>query len=292
MNQLQYQPYPDIQPLPQRNSYNTRDTFTQLLTLVAFVLYSYFLFQNYAKGGNMAWLIVPSIFLIIMLGINLKTSFSPMNISLTVAILLVSISLFLSAQKIRQKHNTNKEAVYQSEIKYLVSIMMFGITALFTVSPIGDWIAGGTDKALYSRNFVFMYAMISYGIYTMYDTIRNYNLFDLQSTLFGKVKQTDSTQFGIVLAVCLWMIYSLLVFEGIQFIGSSGQFDSRHYITIALLTLLWLVFTFSYSQKVNQDCSQWKSEEAKQDSQEIYLNVITTTVILLILSVVDRYIRL
>ena len=52
MNQLQYPPYPDIQPLPQRNSYNTRETFTQLLTLVAFVLYSYFLFQNYAKGGK------------------------------------------------------------------------------------------------------------------------------------------------------------------------------------------------------------------------------------------------
>ena len=46
-----------------------------------------------------------------------------------------------------------------------------------------------------------MYAMISYGIYTMYDTIRNYNLFDLQSVLFGKVKQTDSTQFGVVLGV-------------------------------------------------------------------------------------------
>ena len=94
-----------------------------------------------------------------------------------------------------------------------------------------------------------MYAMISYGIYTVYDTIRNYNLFDLQSTLFGKVKPTDSTQFGIVLALCLWMIYSLLVFEGIQFIDLRDNFDSRHYITIALLTLLWLVFTFSYSQK-------------------------------------------
>ena len=239
----------------------------------------------------MAWLIVPSLFLIIMVGINLKTSFSPMNISLTVAILLVSISLFLSAQKIREKHNTNKEAVYQSEIKYLVSIMMFGITALFTVSPIE------IDRRWYRQGLVFS----KFCIYVCNDQLRyihrvlticNYNLFDLQSTLFGKVKPTDSTQFGIVLALCLWMIYSLLVFEGIQFIGSSGQFDSRHYITIALLTLLWLVFTFSYSQKVNHDCSQWKSEEAKQDSQEIYLNVITTTVILLILSVVDRYIRL
>ncbi len=269
---------------------NHKSNFIQLITMASFVLFCYFLFNNYAKGGNIGWVIAPSIFMIVMMILNLKTSMSTINISLTIAIILVSISLFLSAHKIRNKseENNGETLIYQTEIKYLVATIMFTLTVLFTMSPLGDWIAGGNDKAMYSKNFLFIYGIICFALYIMFDTIRHYNLFDLNQVIFGEKSDPNQTKYGIVIAICLWLIYSLLVFEGIQFVGTSTSFDSRHFITIAILTLAWLIFTFTYSQKVNSDCKTWQSKDAKNDFQEIYVNVISSTIVLLLLTLTDR----
>jgi len=269
---------------------NHKSNFIQLVTMTSFVLFCYFLFNNYAKGGNIAWVIAPSIFMIVMMILNLKTSMSTINISLTIAIILVSISLFLSAHKIRNKseENNGETLIYQTEIKYLVATIMFTLTVLFTMSPLGDWIAGGNDKAMYSKNFLFIYGIICFALYIMFDTIRHYNLFDLNQVIFGEKSDPNQTKYGIVVALCIWLIYSLLVFEGIQFVGTSTSFDSRHFITIAILTLAWLIFTFTYSQKVNKDCKTWESKDSKNDFQEIYVNVISSTIVLLLLTLTDR----
>lgn len=267
-----------------------KSNFIQIITMVSFVLFCHFLFNNYALGGNIGWVIVPLLFMIVMMAINLKTSTSTVNISLTISMILVSISLFLSAYKIKnQKSNEKgKNLVHQTEMKYLVSTIMFSLVVIFTMSPLGNWIAGDNQNSMYSKNFIFIYGIISYALYIMYDTIRHYNLFNLNNLIFGEMSTSNNSNYGIIVSLCIWFLYSLLVFEGIQFVGASTTFDSRHFITISILTLVLIIFTFIYYQRSINDCDKWKSTDNKNNLQEIYVNIISSTIVLLLLTIIGR----
>jgi hypothetical protein len=283
----------NMRNIPARSSDNKYlQDFILLMVFISFGVFSYFNFNKYALKGNIMWIIFPGIFLILMLFYNLFLSLSLSNILITLAIVFVSISLLYSAGYIRSlDENKEEEIVNKIEVKYLVSIIGFIGVGLLSISPIADWIGGDKNNAMYSKTFIFMYAVLCYGIFIIFDSIRNYNLFNLKDVIFDKDEEVNAeSKIGTVATLASWMFYSLIVFQGIQFIGGgSNHFDTRHYISIAIMTLLWVGIIFVNTQIVNNQCETWKSKEIKNNYQEILVNILSFTILLIILSIGDRY---
>jgi hypothetical protein len=267
--------------------FNNKNIYLQLLTFISFVVYNYFVFNFYATGKSIAWVIIPGIFMLLLLLINLRMSFNITNVTMLITTVICSISTFYSAHKIRSS-KTNDKDVDRLEIKYLVSILIFTVTVGIIMSPLTGWIAGDEYSSVYSRKFVYMFAIVCYCLYIMINTVRNYNLFDLKNLMFHDNKSdTTSNKYGPVIIICLWIIYSLIVFQGLQFIGKQHS-NMEHYIMIAVMTLMWVVLGFVNSQLTNIECSKWTSTDVKDDSQEIYINIIADTFILILFTVISK----
>ena len=280
----------NYQPSNYKNKY--LNDFVLFSVFISFAIFCHFNFNKYALGENIMWIIFPGIFLIIIMLYNLYLSLSLSNILITTVIILVSISLLYSSGYIRDlDKDKEEESVNKLEVKYLVSVIAFIGIALLSISPVADWVAGDNERSMYSKSFIFMYSILCYGIFIIIDSIRNYDMFNLKDVLFDKDEDIISDRkIGIIITLVSWMFYSLIVFQGIQYIGgrSSGQ-DTRHYISIAIMTLLWVFIAFINTQIVNNDCSKWNSKDNKNNYQEVLINIISYTILLLILSVGDRY---
>tara|TARA_B110001469_G_scaffold126806_1_gene145491 strand:+ start:44 stop:916 length:873 start_codon:yes stop_codon:yes gene_type:complete len=280
------------------NNTNNQNNFhyLKLVTIVLFVIFCYCLFNKYAMGDNIAWIIIPGILLLLSIMFNFHKSKDIVNVVSSITFIIISISLILTAIKIRKKVSEEKDEsiIYKLQNKYLITLLLFLGLSGITMSPIADWIAGNNENAMYSKKFIFLYTVICYSIFIFIDTIRNYNLFDLKKVLFdGDDTDPTNTKFGIIITVSLWMLYSLLVFDGIRFIGDSTNGDNRHYISIALFTLFWVIGAFIYFQFVKKDCSKLGPHENKSNYQEIILNIVSYTFILLVLTFVDnKFIRI
>lgn len=268
-----------------------------ILSFISFAIYNYCIFNKYALGGDKYWVIIPGIMMFLMLAINVlmvKKNLSSMVLFIVMG--LLSVALYTSADYIKtnDKGDKNSSVVEKLEIKYLVSIIVFIVAAIVTATPIADWIAGDTYNAMYSKTFIFIFSILCFTTFILIDTIRNYNLFDLKKPLFGD-EGTDDVSNSKTFTICmlgLWMIYALIVFQGIQYIGINNGSDTRHYISIAFMTLVWVILSYIYSTKINNDCSTWTSVTNRNDYQEIYINIISFTTLLFILSITDRYRRI
>ena len=257
-----------------------------ILSFISFAIYNYCIFNKFALAGsaskNMWWIIIPGAMTFIMSSINLMYFRSNLSsIVLFFVMGLLSLALYQSAKHIKtnNKDDNNSSVIEKLEIKYLVSILVFIGAAIVTATPIADWIAGDTYNAMYSKTFIFIFSILCFTTFILIDTIRNYNLFSLQKTLFGD-EGTDDVSNSKTFTICmlgLWMIYALIVFQGIQYIGNNNGSDTRHYISIAFLTLVWVILSYIYSIKINKDCSKWKNDNVTNinDYQEIYINIIS-----------------
>ena len=272
--------------------YLLNDSTSLFLVFVSFAIFCYFNFNKYALGDNIAWVVIPIVLMSISIMYNLVTSFSLSNLLISIVIVIVSISLLYSSNYIRnQNKDETPEDVDKLEIKYLVSVIAFVGIALISVSPLADWIAGDTKSSMYSKSFIFIYTILCYGIFIIIDSIRNYNFFNLKELIFDKDDDDlKSNKIGTIVTLVSWVFYSLIVFQGIQYISfNNNQFDARHYISIALMTLFWIFIIFINTQVINSQCNEWKSKLIKNDYQEVLVNIISYTLLLLVLSIGDRY---
>jgi len=261
----------------------------QLITFISFAVYCVTIFKGYAVDGNRWWWMIPSIvFMIASSGYNIIVSKTLSSVVLFIVITILSIVLYGSAKYIQNNKDKGDvtEEVGILEKKYLISIVVFIGIAILTASPVADWIAGSTQGAMYSKTFIFIFSIICFTIYILVDSIRNYNLFDLKSILFGSEDKKANDGLGTIIITGLWMFYSLIVFEGIQFVGGNSVSDTRHYITIAIMTLLWVILAFISFINTNEDCEKWSHVNNKNNYKEIMINIISFTSILFILTII------
>ena len=274
------------------SSTNYSGNLLQFITLLSYIMYAYFILNKYAVGGNGAWAIVPLVITGVLTIANVAYNQSLSSVILLLVMGLSLTSLYVSADKIRDEKD-NQTQSFQLQIKYLVAIVVFLGISLLTISPLGNWIAGETQGSLYSTSFLFIFSLLCFSFYIMYDSIRYHNLFGLKQLMFGDSdEKIQSSNTGTIVVLGLWVLYSLVSFEGLQFVGSNTSGDVRQYVTIAIFTIVWVILAFTNSERVNQSCKTWNQIETKNTSQEIYLNIITYTILLLLLSTINRFRKL
>jgi hypothetical protein len=267
----------------------------QFITFITFAVYCYLMFNNYMSSGNLAWPIVVGIFCVIISVANIyfaSPSNRSENIILGMAIVLIGIALWWSIGYIRKHKNKDDDVSIDKttlEKKYLISILVFVGVGILTVSPIADWVSGPTEGGLYSKAFIYIFCILCFTTYIIVDSIRNYDLLGLKNKLFGtEDKKDNDDSIGTIIISGLWMFYSLIVFEGIQIINKNIVSDARHYVTIAIMTLLWVILAFVNFIKTNQECKDWSKSEYRNDYKEILINIISFTTFLFVLTIIYR----
>ena len=269
----------------------------QFITFITFGVYCYIMFNNYMNSGNIAWpIIIGSICVIISVANIYFASNRLENIILGMAIVLIGIALWWSIDYIRKHKNKDKskgDDEYKDkttlEKKYLISILVFLGVGILTVSPIADWVSGAAHGGLYSKAFIYIFCILCFTTYIIVDSIRNYDFMNLKNKLFGpEDKKDDDDSIGTIIITGLWMFYSLIVFEGIQIINRNIVSDARHYVTIAIMTLLWVILAFVNFIKTNQECKDWSKSEYRNDYKEILINIISFTTFLFVLTIIYR----
>jgi len=283
MDQYNYQNNSMISP-------SHKSELIQLITFISFAVYCVCIFKGYTNDGNLAWMVTPLVFMGLISVYNVWLSKTLSSVVLFIVITILSIVLFGSARYIRNNKGEGDvpEEVSILEKKYLISILVFIGIAIITASPVADWIAGSTQGAMYPKTFIFIFSIICFTIYILVDSIRNYNLFDLKSILFGSEDKKVDDGMGTIIITGLWMFYSLIVFEGIQFVVGNSVSDTRHYVTIAIMTLLWVILAFISFIRTNEDCEKWSNETNKNNYKEIMINIISFTVVLFILTIIYK----
>ena len=271
----------------------------QFITFITFAVYCYIMFNNYMNSGNIAWPIIIGIICVIISIANIYFA-SPSNrlenIILGIAIVLIGIALWWSIDYIRKHKNKDDSRDDDDskdkttlEKKYLISILVFLGVGILTVSPIADWVSGAAHGGLYSKAFIYIFCILCFTTYIIVDSIRNYDFMNLKNKLFGpEDKKDDDDSIGTIIITGLWMFYSLIVFEGIQIINRNIVSDARHYVTIAIMTLLWVILAFVNFIKTNQECKDWSKSEYRNDYKEILINIISFTTFLFVLTIIYR----
>ena len=271
----------------------------QFITFITFGVYCYIMFNNYMNSGNIAWPIIIGILCVITSVANIYFA-SPSNrlenIILGMAIVLIGIALWWSIDYIRKhknkddsKDDDDSKDKTTLEKKYLISILVFIGVGILTVSPIADWVSGAAHGGLYSKAFIYIFCILCFTTYIIVDSIRNYDFMNLKNKLFGpEDKKDDDDSIGTIIITGLWMFYSLIVFEGIQIINRNIVSDARHYVTIAIMTLLWVILAFVNFIKTNQECKDWSKSEYRNDYKEILINIISFTTFLFVLTIIYR----
>ena len=273
----------------------------QFITFITFAVYCYIMFNNYMNSGNIAWPIIIGILCVIISFANIYFA-SPSNrlenIILGMAIVLIGIALWWSIDYIRKHKDDSKDKSkgddeYKDkttlEKKYLISILVFLGVGILTVSPIADWVGGAAHGGLYSKAFIYIFCILCFTTYIIVDSIRNYDFMNLKNKLFGSEDKKDNDDsIGTIIISGLWMFYSLIVFEGIQIINKNIVSDARHYVTIAIMTLLWVILAFVNFIKTNQECKDWSKSEYRNDYKEILINIISFTTFLFVLTIIYR----
>jgi uncharacterized membrane protein YqjE len=298
MDQYNYQNTSMISP-------GHKSELVQFITFISFGVYCYLMFNNYMNSGNIWWPIGFGTICVIISTLNIfvshyyNTGNKLENYILCIAIILIGIALWGSISYIRkQKEDVSKDEVSKDEVskdvsilekKYLIAVIVFIGIGILTVSPIADWVSGSVQGALYSKTFIFMFCILCFTTYIIVDFIRNYDLFGLKIDLFGtEDKKENDEGIGTIIITGLWMFYSLIVFEGIQIINRNIVSDARHYVTIAIMTLLWVILAFVNFIKTNKECKDWSKSEYRNDYKEILINILSFTTLLFVLTILYR----
>lgn len=266
--------------------------FIKIISFLTLIAYFYTLFISYLKSNKDK--MIPIIFIIfsILFGLaNIVFSYNKLESFLYLACMcFIIFILWKNAQKIKQSNDKNNEEVINHYIqKYVVTFSLFVFVGLITLTPLTDWISG--PNGLYSSSFVFIFIMICFTLYLIYNSIRDFNLFKSQSNVYDpETVNTTDKKYWIPITLSVWVFYNLLVFSGFKYIGSGLGKQALHDIIIAILTFAIMGAILGYFSYTNKNCKTWNKDNLNNDFIEVKSNIISISVTILILIILNKFV--